>query len=248
MLKILSSSLFSNSKSPEQVNQDSILPPRKVNDGYLFAIADGVGGYKGGHEASHRVISYLEEFFSRELSTELVNLFPKLKECVGSLVEINNEFLKAASTLTLCYVKENYILVGHIGDCRLYSKNGLKLKQITKDHTQHQLYIDEGIFTARELKKAKGKNILITAISNKSELKFDIFRLDTNDFVDEYGNLLLCIMSDGAHSFWEKRPRFSKNTMEEPAQFISSLKKRIEKGPPVDDYSAISVKFNIMSK
>ncbi|WP_430247540.1 PP2C family protein-serine/threonine phosphatase [Providencia sp. PAZ2] len=247
MLNLLSSSLFSSSKSLEQINQDSILPPKRVGGGYLFAIADGVGGYQGGGEAAQSVITYLEEYFTRELSNELADLFPRLKKDVQKLSEINRDFIRAASTLTLCYVKHDSVLIGHIGDCRLYSKNGLKLKQLTKDHTQHQAYIDEGIFTARELKNAKGKNILTTAISNKGELMFDIFKLNIEDVMDENGDILLCIMSDGAHSFWEKRPRFSKNTMEEPSRFISSLKKRIEKGPPVDDYSAISIKFKIVN-
>ncbi|RAZ00898.1 serine/threonine-protein phosphatase, partial [Enterobacter hormaechei subsp. xiangfangensis] len=54
---------------------------------------------------------------------------------------------------------------------------------------------------------------------------------------------ILIVMSDGAHHFWEKRPRFSVNTLSEPSRFCSSLKKRIENGPPIDDYSVIAVKL-----
>ncbi len=245
MYNLISSSFFSCSKSFGALNQDAALPPIKTNDGYLFAVADGLGGYKGGREASQRVIDYLRDNFTNEFSSELVHLFPNLKENIKSLSNSDKDYVNAASTLTLCYVKDGFIYIAHIGDCRLYVKNGLKLMQLTKDHTQHQSYIDDGIFTPRQLKHAKGKNILTTAISRTLELHYDIIKTPLKNLLDEDGSLSIFIMSDGAHAFWEKRPRFSLNTLSEPSRFISSLKKRIENGPPSDDYSVVCVKFNL---
>ena len=65
------------------------------------------------------------------------------------------------------------------------------------------------------------------------------------DIIDEQGNLVVNIMSDGAYEFWEKRPKFSLNTMNNPTAFSTSLLKRIEKNGPIDDYSLISTKFKI---
>lgn len=244
MLNLISASFFSCSKDGLNMNQDTVLPPIKVNNGYLFAIADGVGGYTGGSEASQCVIDYLRCKFSKELEYSLDNLFDNIRKKIIELSETNRELSNAASTLTFCFVKGNNIHIGHIGDCRLYYKRENKLLQITKDHTLHQSYIDQGIFTARQLKNVKGKNILTTAISKNIEMKFDIFELPIKELIDEFGCLMLFIMSDGAHSFWEKRPRFSINTISEPSRYISSIKKRIENGPPVDDYSAIAVKLH----
>ncbi|HCD4875286.1 TPA: serine/threonine-protein phosphatase, partial [Enterobacter hormaechei] len=133
--------------------------------------------------------------------------------------------------------------IAHVGDCRLYVKNNNKLKQLTKDHTQHQMLIDEGIFSSRQLKNAKGKNLLTTAISKTIELDYNMLQIPLSDLYDDNQNLILIVMSDGAHHFWEKRPRFSVNTLSEPSRFCSSLKKRIENGPPIDDYSVIAVKL-----
>ncbi|HHH4768252.1 TPA: serine/threonine-protein phosphatase, partial [Enterobacter hormaechei subsp. xiangfangensis] len=110
-------------------------------------------------------------------------------------------------------------------------------------HTQHQMLIDEGIFSSRQLKNAKGKNLLTTAISKTIELDYNMLQIPLNDLYDDNQNLILIVMSDGAHHFWEKRPRFSVNTLSEPSRFCSSLKKRIENGPPIDDYSVIAVKL-----
>ncbi|WP_071531487.1 PP2C family protein-serine/threonine phosphatase [Serratia plymuthica] len=243
MYNLTSASFFSCSKTSGEVNQDSMLPPIKIGNGYLFAVADGVGGYKGGREASQRVTDYVRDNFSQEFDNKLAELFSNLKENINYLSDIDKEYVNAASTLTLSYVTRESVYIAHIGDCRLYVKKGMKLLQLTKDHTQHQAYIDDGIFTARQLKHAKGKNVLTTAISKTLDLKYDIIVLPIEDLVDEDGSLTIFIMSDGAHSFWEKRPRFSSNTLSEPSRFISSLKKRIESGPPVDDYSVVCARF-----
>ncbi|EPB9884777.1 TPA: PP2C family serine/threonine-protein phosphatase [Yersinia enterocolitica] len=243
MFNLISASFFSCSKELRTINQDTVLPPIKINNGYLFAIADGLGGYKGGKEASQRVINYLSNNFAKELENELAELFPNIKNDLKLLSDSEIDYSNAASTLTVCYVTDKLIHIAHIGDCRLYAKNGLKLIQLTKDHTQHQSYIDDGIFTSRQLKNAKGKNILTTAISRNIDLQYNVTITPLENLLDENGSLSLFIMSDGAHSFWEKRPRFSLNTLSEPSRFISSLKRRIENGPPVDDYSVISAKF-----
>lgn len=243
MYNLISASFFSCPKVPGEANQDSALPPIKIGNGYLFAVADGVGGYKGGREASQRVTDYVRENFLHEFNNDLAELFYNLKENIKYLSSIDKEYVNAASTLTLSYVTEESVYIAHIGDCRLYVKKGMKLVQLTKDHTQHQAYIDDGVFTARQLKHAKGKNVLTTAISKTLDLHYDLINKPLKDLVDEDGSLTIFIMSDGAHAFWEKRPRFSVNTISEPSRFISSLKKRIESGPPSDDYSVVCARF-----
>jgi len=243
MIKLISASFLTHAKESDAINQDTILPPMQASGGWLFAIADGLGGYNGGQLASQSVIEYLAANFNKELGNGFENLFLNLKENIKKISDTDKNLVNAASTLTFCHVEENSIHVGHIGDCRLYYKDGVKLRQITKDHTQHQVFIDEGIFTATELKKAKGKNILTTAISRTFNLEYNINKININDLQGSDETIVLYLMSDGAHEFWERRPRFSVNTLSEPSRYCSSLQKRIESGPPVDDYSVISIKL-----
>ncbi|MFW3571796.1 PP2C family protein-serine/threonine phosphatase [Kosakonia cowanii] len=242
MIDIVSASFFTSSKEFKRTNQDTILPPLKLKDGYLFAIADGLGGYTGGKEASERVISFIRENSSNLIQNNFENLFLDLKEDIKELSENDNKLINAATTLTLCYITDKYLRIGHVGDCRLYIKENNKLKQLTKDHTQHQMLIDDGFFNSRQLKNAKGKNLLTTAISKTIELSYNLLQIPLEELTNENGQFILFLMSDGAHHFWEKRPRFSSNTLSEPSRFCSSLKKRIENGPPIDDYSLIALK------
>lgn len=45
MIQLIATSSFSYPKEPGRVNEDSLLPPKIVGDGILFAVADGVGSY-----------------------------------------------------------------------------------------------------------------------------------------------------------------------------------------------------------
>lgn len=177
MINLLSSSFFSLAKGKEKVNQDSCLPPIKVSNGYLFAIADGLGGYKGGKEASQIVIDHLFNNFLNEKSVNLDDLFISLKNKVMTLSSTDKDFVNAATTLTFCHVNNEQIVIGHIGDCRLFYKKENKLIQLTKDHTQKQELLDQGVFTKKQLENAVIKNTLTTAISKTLELKFDLKKI-----------------------------------------------------------------------
>lgn len=246
MISILSSSVFSCPRNESRENQDAVLHPTRIEGGFLMAVADGVGGYKGGREASEAVVKHLAEMGSQVRREELSTTFNHLKKVVSSLSESDESLTSAATTLTFCIVDEAGLTIGHVGDCRVYLKYDGKLRQITKDHTQHQMLIDDGVFTAKELKNAKGKNVITTAVSANIKLTEQVFNIPKEDLPLNNGVLSLFMMSDGAHGFWELRPRFSLNTLSNSSRFASSLKNRIESKGPVDDYSllAVNVRFS----
>ena len=233
MIKLISSSVFSFPKNEERKNQDALLSPIKQGDKYLFAVADGVGGYKGGEIASQIAIKNLEQ--------DPKNVFQATLAVIKQLPE---EYQRASTTLTFGYLAPEGLYIGHIGDCRLYIKQGNKLRQKTKDHTTHQRLLDEKIYTKKELKEQPGKNIITTAISTQVEMKPDEFFIPIDELKDENNEVFIYIMSDGAHHFWEHRPRFSDATMQSISRFSAALQKRIEKAP-TDDYSLVAVQFKI---
>lgn len=234
MIRLQSSAAFSGSLN--KINQDTILPFNQHKNSYLFAIADGVGGYAGGEIASNIAISTLYEV-KNDVGTVFTATLEKIKA-------LPSDLKKASTTLTFGYLSEEGLYIGHIGDCRLYIKQGNKLRQKTKDHTSHQRLLDEGIYTKKELKELSGKNIITTAISTQVEMKPDEYFIPINEIKDENDEIFIYLMSDGAHHFWEHRPRFSDNTMKSITKFSAALQKRIEKAP-VDDYSLIALQFKV---
>lgn len=246
MIELLTCGLFSFSKESRRENQDTILPPLFVNDGFLVAVADGVGSYDGAQNASQSAIRELPELVRKDNLQDMTALFLSLKEGVSSLSEKDIKFSHAATTLTFCFVNDDGLHIGHVGDCRMYVKKDGKLNQVTKDHTQHQKLLDDKIYSKSELKQLPGKNTLTTAIANTIPLDFQQSFISHDELLDEKGEACIYLMSDGTHAFWEKRPRFSLNTLGNPSSFASSLYKRIERSGPIDDHSLIAVRYRVL--
>lgn len=248
MFNLVSSTSFSEAKLPNKENQDSIIPVRKLDHGYLFAVADGVGSYLGAKQASYTVINELEKVNS--ITRDTVDLlFTRLKKSVSTISDDDSNLSQAATTLTFGYFCEDGLYIGHIGDCRLYIKNNNKLIQLTHDHTQHQKLLDEGIYTKQEISKLPGKNIITTAISKYIDMNYDGILIPFSEIstYKENNEIILYIMSDGAYHFWDKRKRFSERTMNDVNKFSISLKNRIQKDP-IDDYSLVGVQFRLQEQ
>ncbi|QMV54088.1 PP2C family protein-serine/threonine phosphatase [Ewingella americana] len=244
MITLQNCGFFSYPKSHDKGNQDAYTLPRHVGQGFVFAVADGVGSYKGASEVANVVTSAIDSIDAKDAQCIESTLF-FLKGKVDKFAESQPEMVNAATTLSYCFIDDNALFIGHVGDTRIYIKKNNKLKLVTKDHTQHQKLLDDGIYSKRELRDMPGKNTLTSALSKNLALKFQSLKLPMSEIMDEEGFVNIFIMSDGAHHFWEQRPRFSEGTLNNPNRFASSLLKRIEKASPIDDHTIVSARFRI---
>ena len=244
MIELINAGFFSYPKDRNKGNQDHFLLPKQLKDGYLLAVADGVGSYPGAKAASElaiEVISSLQSVELRDVAYAMDNIWSQFE----TLHTKNAEWIRAATTLSFCFVDSDFLHIGHVGDTRVYVKKGNKLVLVTKDHTQHQELFDDGLFTKQELKKMSGKNSLTAAISKILPLRFQAEKISLSELIDDNGLINIYIMSDGAHHYWEKRPRLSINTISKAPFFASSLLKRIERSEAIDDYTLIAASFKI---
>ncbi|EJG1724420.1 protein phosphatase 2C domain-containing protein [Vibrio parahaemolyticus] len=245
MIKVVESVGFSFAKSVEGTNADAILSPITVNGELLLAIADGVGSYKGSDLASLTAIEHLQKSCSPSDLCLGSSVFNDILTKVKALSEYNIEYEKASTTLTYLFTSGKNLHIGHIGDCRAYIQINRKLHQLTKDHTKHQQFLDHKLFTKKELKNVKGKNVITTAISQVVDMQPESFKVSLEDYADQQGMVTLFLMSDGVHEFWEKNPRFSPNTMSSVVKFANSMQRRVERSGPKDDYSLVAVRFKV---
>ena len=244
MINLITSSFFSHPKDEQKENQDSILPVKKVGDNYIFAVADGVGSYLGAKEASTIAVNHLNQLQENELN-DMDDIFICIRNKIIKLSDDIADFENAATTLTFGIFNYKGLTIGHIGDCRLYIEENGKLRQKTKDHTNHQRLLDEKIYTKKELKELPGKNIINEAITKKIKMNYNSIFIPMSDITRNNDNIVsFFLMSDGAHQHWEHRPRFSLNTISHTDSFSASLRKRIEKNP-TDDYSLVAVQFKV---
>ena len=179
-------------------NEDSVTIIKNLNDEYLLAVADGMGGHKAGEVASSIVINHLSKSFME--MEKLGDKASTVKWLRKEVEDINNEIFEytsthpeskgMGSTLVLAIYSKEYLLFGNIGDSSGFVFKNNELFKITKDHTLVNLLVKNGELTPEEAKNHPKKNILMRALGANNPIEIDIFDVD-----DEIEGIVLC--SDG---------------------------------------------------
>jgi len=170
-----------------------------ISHGYLFAVADGVGGYDLGEVASATAISVLvEEFAKANPSARLTSLLPRLVQLANTTIHdctlARQYHVKSmATTLVACAMRYNKAYVSHVGDSRCYLVRNGRARQITDDHTWVNQQRKLGIITAAEMAESEARHILIRSLGPEMFVAPDTTTLDL------YRGDVLVLCSDGVH-------------------------------------------------
>ena len=172
--------------------------------GYLFAVADGVGGLDLGEVASATAISVLTREFARaQADTMLNSLLPRLVQHANAAVhdctlDPRYRGKKMATTLVACALRYDQAIVSHVGDSRCYLIRNGKARQVTQDHTLVNEQRKMGIITAEEMAQSESRHVLlrslgpelfVSADTNTVSLQAgDTFVLTTDGVHDELGD------------------------------------------------------------
>ncbi len=176
-------------------NEDSLL----VREPFLFAVADGMGGYSAGEVASRETLRAFE-VATHDLRHQkdcdvvevLLDAFTKANKHTFVLAQKNSAYKGMGTTLTALYLPgDNTAYAAHVGDSRLYLYRNNILSQITKDHSYVADLLAQGKITSNEAFNHPKKNMLLQALGVEEEIRTDIFH-----FALEKGDILL-LCSDG---------------------------------------------------
>jgi len=174
-------------------------PEQAVSHGYLFAVADGVGGYDLGEVASTTAISVLiEEFAKAQAGSRLNSLLPRLIQQANIAVHdctLARQYnvKSMATTLVACAMRYNKAFVSHVGDSRCYLVRSGSARQITDDHTWVNQQRKLGIITAEEMAESEARHILIRSLGP------EMFVAPDTTTIDLYTGDVLILCSDGLH-------------------------------------------------
>jgi PPM family protein phosphatase len=201
--------LIANMVKALQVDQTS-LPQAKVQQsgrqGYLFIVADGMGGHVAGEEASALAIDSVESFvldtlkwFARGKEQDHDQV---LREFQAAILQVNARVLSEAAqrpelhgmgtTLTLAYNLGDELFIAHVGDSRCYLCRSGKLYRLTQDHTLVEDLVRAGSLAPEDVAKHRLRHVITNSVGGHSpEIRVEIHkaRLEADDRV------LLC--SDG---------------------------------------------------
>lgn len=175
-------------------------PEQVRSHGWLFALADGVGGHDFGEVASRIAVeSVLEEFRAAASGESLSGLLPRLvRSANGRIFEHGLSAApggsRMATTLVLCALRFDRVVVAHVGDSRCYLIRHGHASVLTRDHTLASEQVSLGVISAGEARGVDTRHILSRSVG--SEL---MVNPDTSEHLLLGGDLLL-LCSDGLHN------------------------------------------------
>ncbi len=168
------------------------IPERGDTHGWLFALADGVGGQEKGEVASRTAVeTLLAEFRRAERDQPLRSLLPRLMQTANE--KVFETMAGMATTLVACALRFDRAVVSHVGDSRCYAIRGGHATPLTRDHTMVGEQARLGIISEREAAQAETRHVLTRSLGNAMFVS-----ADTAEYILLPGDVLL-LSSDGLH-------------------------------------------------
>ena len=168
-----------------EVNEDSYLV-----EAPLYAVADGMGGHRGGDVASRLALDTVETLFRRGDDT-LADQVREANRVVYERSASDQRVSGMGTTLTAVVVERATVHLAHVGDSRAYLLRAGDLRQITSDHTLVARMVKAGEITREEAAVHPHRNVVTRSLGTEPTLKVDE---DTIALLDE-DRVLIC--SDG---------------------------------------------------
>lgn len=167
--------------------------------GWLFALADGVGGQDQGEVASRTAIEALVAGFRRAPDGESYsNLLPRLVKAANTRVfetamASGPGGSSMATTVVACAFRFDRVVVCHVGDSRCYLIRHRHAEALTRDHTVTSEQMRLGLLSAQEAVESETRHLLSRSLGSGM-----FVTVDTRDHQLLPGDLLL-LCSDGLH-------------------------------------------------
>jgi len=167
--------------------------------GYLFALADGVGGMEFGEIASATAISVVTaEFAKAQDGTMLMGLMPRLLHFANAAVydaamTPQCRGKKIATTIVACAIRHDQAVVSHVGDSRCYLVRDGQARLLTQDHTWVNQQRKLGLISASEMADSESRHVLIRSLGSEMFVSPDTIA------VTVHADDVLVLCSDGLH-------------------------------------------------
>jgi serine/threonine protein phosphatase PrpC len=161
-----------------QVQQSSIPQPESLRgtaQGYLLAVADGIGGHRGGDVASTMAVVGMENLLVNSIGwlcqmhgegvlKELHQALRTTDRWVEQEAGRQPQFHGMGTTLTVAYVSDRTLFIAHAGDSRCYLQRQGRLERLTRDHTLVAELVTSGSLTPEQAAHHEMRNIVLNSV------------------------------------------------------------------------------------
>lgn len=162
--------------------------------GWLFVVADGVGGHEKGEVASQTAVeTVLEGFREAPRSQPLSGLLQSLVQRANMRVLDSSMNSGMATTVVACALRYDRAVIAHVGDSRCYLIRERAARILTRDHTIAQEHARLGLLSAEEVRESETRHVLSRSLGTALSVNVEM----SDHQVVPGDALLLC--SDGLH-------------------------------------------------
>ena len=187
-------------------NEDSYLywEPESEQEFYrkgrLAVVADGMGGYEGGQEASRLAVETVRHVYDRYSADDpqgaLSTAFQTAHDTIQRYAFEHPQFHGMGTTCTALAIVGRQLFFAHVGDSRLYLVRAGTISRLTRDHSYVGRLVENGIVRSEDAESHPQRHILTAALGSGRDIFPHIpeqpFMLEDNDV------LILC--TDGLWS------------------------------------------------
>ena len=173
-------------------NQDVLVEAEALG---LYGVADGMGGHNGGETAS----AGARDEIIRSLTGQTPSLdalrtaFEAANSALFHQQEEDEKLAGMGTTLSVVWMSENFVYLGHVGDSRIYCLRDGKLQQMTDDHSLVGELVRLGYLTPEQAEKHPNRNVITRAVGTEEGIDVDLAVEERHP-----GDIWL-ICSDGLH-------------------------------------------------
>jgi PPM family protein phosphatase len=160
----------------------------------LFAVADGMGGARGGEIASRVAATALGEAVDGSGEERVVALIQKANRQVFDRAREDADATGMGTTITVALVEDGVVAIGHVGDSRAYLIRDHKVEQLTEDHSLVAELVRSGRLSPEEAEIHPQRSVITRALGTDPDVDVDSFSIEARA-----GDVFL-ICSDGLTS------------------------------------------------
>src|SRR5271157_1389753 len=215
--------------------------------GAVAVLADGVGGLSHGEVASRLAVETALKTF-REAQGEntpqqlLTQMFNSANVAVYNKSTENHGRSHMATTLAIAVLRNNEIVVGNVGDSRVYLVHKTEIRQLSTDHTYVGMQQKFGLISEQDAKTSENRSILTRSVGHEPMIRIDVE--STTAFAGD--RVVLC--SDGLYTFVADNEIADIVSRLSPAQACRQLVALAEQRGTLDNVSVQVLQINDVEK
>lgn len=221
---------------PRSANEDAVGVWPGTGEQFAVAVADGLGGYHGGQQASDIAIRLFGAAIEQEAKPDLHGIAIAIHDAIRREQNADPQVRGMATTLSGAVITTGRIDFVHCGDTRIVLQRNNGIRRLTVDHTEAQRLLDAGAITQKEYASYPRKNVLESALGVSDAPKID---LGEHDILP--GDRLF-LTSDGVHSkIYLREIRDISHRSVDPEDAIREILEVVRFRGPEDNYTVVAI-------